>query len=290
MRVLVSGAGGYLGTRVLEELSGRGMDTVAGARSSIDGQQSVLMDLRFPYETLKALQRVRPDAVVALAYMLADAAKVNPQMALDTNVLGSNALFDACATLEIPMVVYASSINVYGVQADFGDRYVTEEDHGRPRTLYGWMKQLNEAFAEHYNATSRTKFVGLRFSGIHGNGKRGFDPFDRIVRAAGRADEVTLPWSSTLEFSFLHVDDAARMVAELVVAGRTQKSIYNSGGDVVTIGRLAAEAEELAGLSVRCIEPGGEILAVSRVDNTRLRTEFGITLASTREWLARALV
>jgi nucleoside-diphosphate-sugar epimerase len=83
--------------------------------------------------------------------------------------------------------------------------------------------------------------------------------------------------------SFLHVDDAARIVADLVAAGRTQKSIYNSGGDVVTLGCFAAEAEELASLSVRCVEPGGEILAVSRVGNARLRTEFGITLASARE-------
>ena len=290
MRVLVSGAAGYLGARVVDELVGRGLDVVAGARQPLAGRRSVSLDLRFPFDTFKTLQQLRPDGVVALAYMRTDASKANPQMALETNAVGTNALFDACATLEVPVVVYASTINVYGLQTDFGDSYVTEEMHGRPRTLYGWMKQLNEAFAEHYNATSRTRFIGVRFSGIHGDGKRGaFDPFDRIVSAAGHAGEVTLPWSAGLEFSFLHVDDGARMVAELVTADRTRWSIYNSGGDVVTLGTLAAFAEKFTGLRVQCTEPGGEILAVSRVDNSRVTTEFPIRLASATDWFKREL-
>jgi nucleoside-diphosphate-sugar epimerase len=290
MRVLVSGAGGYLGSRVIADLAGRGFEVIAAARTRIEGYQSVQMDLRFPFENFKILEQIRPDAVVALAYMRTDAANANPQMALVTDIAGMNALFDACSTLGVPRVVYASSINVYGIQADFGDSYVTEATHGRPRTLYGWMKQLNEAFAEHYNATSRTQFVGVRFSGIHGDGKRGgFDPFDRVVYAAGHRDAATLPWSSALEISFRHVKDSARMIGELVAAPATKWSIYNSGGDVLTMAALARLAQELAGIKVTCTEPGGEILAVSRVDSSRLHNEFAIREPTIGEWLQREI-
>ena len=291
MKVLVSGAGGYLGRRVVEELAGHGIDVVAGIRGPVadTSGRSVILDLRFPFDLFKTLATVRPDAVVALAYVRTDAAKANPQMALESDVVGMNALFEASATLRIPVVVYASSINVYGLQADFGDMYITEDMHGEPRTLYGWMKRLNEVQADHYNASSDTRYIGVRFSGIHGDGKRGgFDPFDRIVTAAiDRADAVTLPWSSNLEISFVHVDDAARIVAELVIAPTTRSSIYNSGGDVFTLGSLAAAARELTGVKVQCTEPGGEILAVSRVDNARLTREFDITLTPATEWLTR---
>src|SRR5207244_9108941 len=124
VRVLVSGAGGYLGSRVVDVLVERGIDVVAGTRAAaqpVSAHQSVALDLRFPYETFKTLERLRPDAVVALAYMRTDASNANPQMAMETNVVGINGLFDACAALQVPLVVYASSINVYGLQSDFGD-------------------------------------------------------------------------------------------------------------------------------------------------------------------------
>jgi nucleoside-diphosphate-sugar epimerase len=293
MRVLVSGAAGYLGTQVVGELLARNVNVVAAARSPVldyPDVPSVTMDLRFPFDTFKTLERNRPDGVIALAYTRTDAARKNPQLAMETNVTGTNALFDACATLGIPVVVYSSSINVYGLQSDFGNVSITEDMHGRPRTLYGWTKQLNEALAEHYNASSGTRFVGIRYSGIHGQGKpSGFNPFDRIVDAASIPTSVTLPWSASLEISFLHVRDAARMAADLVMAGTTSSSIYNSGGEVLTLGKIGATATELSGATVQYTEPGEEILAVSRVDNSRLTTEFAFRLGTAKEWFVRDL-
>lgn len=77
MRVLVSGAGGYLGSRVLPILP-----------VEAEGYQSVHMDLRFPFENFRMLEQIRPDAVVAVAYINTDAANANPQMALLTDVAG----------------------------------------------------------------------------------------------------------------------------------------------------------------------------------------------------------
>ena len=277
---------------MVDVLVERGIEVVAGTRAAQPASvtQSAILDLRFPYEIFKTVEQLRPDAVVALAYMRTDASKANPQMAMETNVVGINALFDACAALNVALVVYASSINVYGVQADFGEIPISEDMYARPRTLYGWTKLLNEAQAEHYNANSNTRYIGLRFSGIHGHGKRGaFDPFDRIVAAANQVQEITLPWSAELEFSFLHVDDAARIVLEIVTAKQTRWAVYNAGGATVTIGELADAARRMSGLRVHGSEPGDPILAVSRLDNTRLTTEFGITADSACDWLQREL-
>jgi nucleoside-diphosphate-sugar epimerase len=289
---LVVGAGGYLGHHVLSQLRTDGVEAIGTARDPAegDGDGMLRLDIRFPYHVLRTIERVRPTAVVCLAYVRTSGLAADPQMGLETDVMGINAVFDACVAIGVPLVVYASSINVYGRQSDFGSRYVTESVHGLPDSLYGWVKQLNEALANHYTETTTTQFVGLRFSGIHGWGRPdGFNPYDQIVNAAREGTSLSLPWSGALEVSFVHVKDAACSIASIVSAGRAEWPVYNCAARAVTMESLGDIAEAVCGTHVSFTDPGQSILAVSRVDSSRLIAEFGVSLESAEVWLNREL-
>lgn len=286
MRVLVIGAGGYVGRRLIEMLRDQPVDVVGADVMPVPGFADRVVDLRFPDQTFSLLHRERPDVVVNLAYLLMEASAGNPQNAVHINVVGIDGLFDAAVKLGIPRVLYASSGAVYGDQKDHGTTEVTEDTPPHPRTLYGWMKHFNDVMAAQYNAIGSSRLIGVRISSLHGRGKRGtFTPLDMIVDAVGVRSTLTLPWSAEHETSFIHVDDVCDVLIKLARAESPRWTVYNTGGDFLTMGELADFATQVTGIKVGCSSPGLELLHVSRASYERFRAEFPTKRRSPREWL-----
>jgi nucleoside-diphosphate-sugar epimerase len=286
VKVLVVGAAGYLGRRLVARLRAGGVEVIAADIQSSPGLVNRVVDLRFPEQSFRLVHEVRPDAVVNLAYLLMEASVAQPHSAIQLNILGVNGLFDACVALGVPRVIYGSSVIVYGDQKDYGDVLIAEDTECRPRSLSGWMKRFNEAMAEHYNAIAASRFIGVRISSIHGRGKRGtFAPMDMILDAIGRTENLTLPWSSDYEMSFIHIDDVAEVFLHLVLAEAPKWTIYNTGGNTLTMGELAAIGAKVTGISIECAYPGVDLLQVSRVSDERLRSEFPIERLTPEEWM-----
>src|SRR5487761_1218178 len=285
-KVLVIGSGGYVGRRLMPALRSRGLEAIGADLSLGSAVTDEVVDIRFPAQSMALIHRVEPQAVICLSYLLTAATAVSAQAALDTNIIGFNGVLEASAVLGVPHVIYASTNAVYGDQSDFGDEDVAEEAPTRPRSLYGHMKRFNEAMAEHYNRSSPTRFVGLRLASLHGRGKTGiFNPFDLVVDAQRHRADLTLPWSAEHEFSFLHVDDAAGVFAVLAEAESSDWTLYNSPGERLTMGALAALIGPEAGLSVDVETPGRLLAHVMRMNFDRLSTEFPISVHSASDWL-----
>lgn len=288
MKALVIGAGGYLGRRVRLALAKHGVEVVGADISIIPGLVERAVDIRLPEQSFALLHREAPDVAIDLAYMLMAASSAGPHPAVHLNILGTNGVFDASATLGIARVIYASSAAVYGDQKGHGTKLLEEESAAVPVTVYGHMKRFNEVMAEHYNSKSSTRFVSLRISDLHGRGKTGsFAPMDMIVRAVGEAESVALPWTADHETSFIHVDDAAESIAQLAIAKAPAHTIYNTGGECLSMAQLAAIGKEVASMDVSCSPPpGAQLLHVSRVSGSRLLDEFPVQRRSPAEWMA----
>jgi UDP-glucose 4-epimerase len=286
LKILVIGAGGYVGRRLMQMLREHPVEVVGADVFPVPGFADRVVDLRFPDQTFGLLNSEKPDVVVNLAYLLMEASAGNPQNAVHLNIIGIDGLFDTAVKLEIPRVLYASSGAVYGDQKDHGTSEVTEETPTHPRTLYGWMKQLNDVMAAQYNALGSTRLISVRISSLHGRGKRGtFTPMDMIVDAVGVQDSLTLPWSAEHETSFIHVDDVCDVFIKLARAGSPRWTVYNTGGDFLTMGELARFATQITEVEVDCSVAGRELLHVSRASYERFRTEFPTQRRSPREWL-----
>jgi nucleoside-diphosphate-sugar epimerase len=180
MKILVTGAAGHLGSATARELLKHGHDVV-----SVDIRPPQTIDTNLPpvqvlnVTQLDALQTIlKQNDVEAICHIGNRASLPAPMTDGFTNNVGSNhAVFEAAINVGIRRIVYASSVQVYGVlQSPFREatlarstpRYLPiDEDHPMlPTDAYPLSKAIGEITAEAYCRQSPLSVFSLRFSAI----------------------------------------------------------------------------------------------------------------------------
>lgn len=141
MKILVVGAGGYIGIPLCEELVARGHDVVAADRwffgrypKTVHAANCLKMDIR----DIKTHNIEGYDVVIDLAGLSNDAsADIDPELTKSINRQGAKRLADLAKRSGVKKYIYSSSCSVYG----HGDKIgLTEEDECKPLTLYAECK------------------------------------------------------------------------------------------------------------------------------------------------------
>ena len=184
MKVLVTGAAGFIGSALSLRLLDRG-DEVIGIDNLNDyydielkkarlartqdhpGYTDVRIDLE-DREGIAALFREhQPDAVVNLAAQAGVRYSIeNPLAYVDTNLLGFANILEGCRHNEVGHLVYASSSSVYGSNTNMPFSVHDNVDH--PVSLYAASKKANELMAHTYSHLYRIPTTGLRFFTVYG--------------------------------------------------------------------------------------------------------------------------
>ncbi len=199
MKVLVSGASGFLGTAVCAGLLERGHTVSALARrpgSVPDGVEELKGDLTDGEGVRTALAAARPEAVVHLAAEIAsqrDEAKIR-----EVNVHGTARLVEACGTVDSPKFVFASTV----VTGEAGGELLTEDTELPVETPYGRSKQEGE----HLLRESGLPSVVIRPGHVYGPGGWYEHEFVRRLRQPGRFAVIG---SGRNWWDVVHVDDVA---------------------------------------------------------------------------------
>jgi nucleoside-diphosphate-sugar epimerase len=291
VRILMTGGTGFIGSYVARQLLGRG-DEVAAYDLLPD--RNTLQQILTPEEAarveivagdvtdlphlLATVKRVRPERIVHLAYLLTTACQANPPLALHVNGVGTINVFEAARTLDVPRVVWASSIAVFGRRSVGPDGVVANDAPHDPATIYGVCKSLNERYARHYARAYQLDLVGLRFPVVYGPGRaRGGGQFvhELIERPAlglpGRvpyADEA-VNWG--------YVEDIAAAVVAAVDAPELRTRIYTIGGGVATVREAAAHVRAVLPDADLTLESGGTTGLLARFDTAPAAAELGWT-------------
>lgn len=273
MRVLVTGAAGFIGSSVTEGLLLRGDEVVgldnfnryydpaikegnvreveATARRVGGRFQLVRGDILDPdaMETLFADRRTRPDAVCHLAAWAGVRPSIeNPLIYTSTNVDGTTRLLELCRRHEIRSFTFASSSSVYGERSLVPFREDDRVDD--PISPYAATKKAGELIGYTYHHLHRIRFVGLRFFTVYGPRQRPEMAIHLFTKKIMRGEPIPVfgDGSSSRDYTFID-DISAGVLAAIDRSVRVeQHRIYNLGcGRTTRLSELIALIEAAVG-------------------------------------------
>ena len=286
MSILVIGATGFIGPRLIRRLVARGesvvgMDVNPGAAAFGDvpiGAPVLRGDVTRFEDVMRTVLDMKPERIINLAYGLG-AGEGNPHQVMRLDILGMDNCFEAARLAGgVKRVVYASSIAVSGQQKNFGDRLATEDDPTYGTSQYAMHKIFNEFQARKYINNYGMSIVGVRPANVTGPDKvRGSTDHVQIMVEAARGRPVHLPKKGLMRL-LIHVEDIAEVFVRVLLADAPRHHLYNSGGIPASLGELADIVRRfLPDARITFAEEGGrEESGNYLVDWSRLGKEFGI--------------
>lgn len=228
MKVLVTGADGFLGRHVLQELSNRGHTSVG--LSGPGAAEGLRVDIVFqPDELLDILRSGRPEAVVHLAAQSSVAQSwVKPQETLAANVEGTINVWQCASAVRARRFIAMSSAEIYQSQP----ARLSETAPAGPRNPYGLSKWTMEQMLRMLRRAESPQLYGMRLFNLVGPGQRlGFVVPDLASQIAesmgGGSGGGALKVGDVRPVrDFLDVRDAARAIA-MAVEGQLPPDTYN---------------------------------------------------------------
>lgn len=184
MRVLITGAAGFIGSTLAHRLLDRG-DEVMGYDNLNDYYDVRLKQARLDRLLLRdgfrfskaaledraaleaAFADFRPERVVNLAAQAGVRYSLqNPRAYIDANIVGFINVLEACRHNRVEHLVYASSSSVYGANRKLP--FAVEDSVDHPVSLYAASKKSNELMAHTYSHLFGLPTTGLRFFTVYG--------------------------------------------------------------------------------------------------------------------------
>ncbi len=281
MRVLLTGASGFLGRRVAQLLAGGGDEVVSIGRSPLAPDGSVqahhIADLSDPTQVKRAARRTgEVDSIIHLAALVPKHASEDvAATAFATNVMGPVHLFGAFGRRG-QANVFASTAEVYGSPERHAP--IGEDSEPQPRSWYGATKVAAEIYCRTLERHDEMRIAILRFTVLYGTGDLIQRAIPNFVGSAVRHEPIRLFGGEELR-DYLHVDDAARAV---MAAWRGRLSgTYNVGSGIgVSVRDAAGAVIRLAGGSSALEEhPRQKPAADIVLDVTRFREATGFSPA-----------
>jgi UDP-glucuronate 4-epimerase len=232
MRVLVTGAAGFIGYHLAERLLGRG-DEVTGLDNLNDYYEVSLKQARLarlatrPGFTFRRADLADRDAVHAVfaegpfdrvVNLAAQAgvrySLVNPHAYVDANVTGFLNVLEEVRRHGTGHLVFASTSSVYGANTKMPFRETDSADH--PVSLYGATKRANELMAHSYAHLFGIRTTGLRFFTVYGPWGRPDMAYFKFTRGILAGESIPVFNQGRMMRDFTYVDDIIEALVRVV--------------------------------------------------------------------------
>ena len=305
MKLLVTGAAGFIGFHVCQQALARGC-VVTGLDSLNDYYDPALKRARvaalgsaFHFQQqdicntgalIELMDRVQPDVVVHLAAQAGVRHSFGHPMAYtNANVQGHASVLEACRmTSGLKRLIYASSSSVYG-----GTKTVPfSEDTilARPKSYYAATKIAGEVLSQSYADLFGLDQVGLRFFTVYGPWGRPDMAYWKFAEAIRTGQRLSLFNHGDIRRDFTYIDDVVETIFRIIEAaprdGSADHQTYNVGNHTPTAVReMISIIERQLGITAKVdlapLPPGDMVETFADVE--KLQRDYAFAPSTTLE-------
>lgn len=253
MGTLITGGTGFIGAEVARILLQRGISDItildiSDSLERLDGivdQLTVLKgDLANFDHVHDAVRSSQAEVIYHLGSMLSLPSEEDPQTAVKANAMGTYHVLEAARILEVPKVVFASSVGTYGL--GLGQGPIDDLTLQRPQLFYGACKVFGEHLGLFYRRKYGIDYRCLRYPAIVGPGVRtpGAVQYTAwVIEEAARGNPFTIWVRPDTRVPLLYIKDAALAAVTLAEAPADRIKMVN-----YVLGGPCPSAQELADL------------------------------------------
>lgn len=250
-RVAVTGATGFLGSHVLEQLRVAHATAIAvvdrsraSARhgASLDRVETILFDRQD--QLVGAVRAAHPDYVIHLhAVVTTERTPAAVARTLEANLLPSLDLMIACGEMKVKRLILMGSGEEFGpVTGPFDDYTIAD-----PPSPYGASKAAVTGYAKMFYNAFRLPIVVLRPSVVYGPGQSPRMLVPIVLQALYEGREIAVTEGKQTR-DFVYVEDVARGILRSLLAEGVDGHAYNLGsGEVVTVKDCLTLIEAITG-------------------------------------------
>jgi len=245
LKILVTGAAGFIGMHCAEKLLARG-DQVIGIDNLNEYYDVSLKDARLGRLTPHAnftfhkasiedkdvmadiFAGEKPDRVVHLAAQAGVRYSLtNPHAYIDANIMGFTNILEGCRHNNVAHLAYASSSSVYGGNSAMPFSEHHNIDH--PISLYAATKKANELMAHTYSHLYGLPTTGLRFFTVYGPWGRPDMALFLFAKAMLRGEPIDVFNNGEMVRDFTYIDDIVEGVIRVLDKIATPNPDFDAG-------------------------------------------------------------
>ena len=223
MKIIVTGAAGFIGSSVIMELLHRG-DEVIGIDNHNDYYDPLLKAARLArfeghqnythcrgdisdWEFIEACFEIhQPVKVINLAAQAGVRYSIeNPMAYIQSNIVGFANILECCRHNTVEHLVYASSSSVYGANTTMP--FSTHQNVDHPLSLYAASKKANELMAHSYSHLYDLPTTGLRFFTVYGPWGRPDMALFKFTKAILTGEKIQVYNYGRHKRDFTYIDD-----------------------------------------------------------------------------------
>ena len=231
MKILITGASGFIGSFIVEEALKRGFETWAAVRKS--SSKAYLQDERINFIELnlsskeQLVEQLKGKGFNYVVHAAGVTKCLNKQDFSRINTLGTKNLVDALMEVGMPLkrLVFISSLSIFGaIKEQQPYEEIRETDTPQPNTAYGKSKLEAEKYLE--SLGTRVPYIILRPTGVYGPREK--DYFIMAKSIKGHSDFAV--GYKRQDITFVYVQDVVQAVFLALEKGENGRKYFLSDG------------------------------------------------------------
>ena len=233
MKILITGASGFIGSFIVEEALRQGFETWAAVRNS--SSREYLQDERIHFIELnlsskeQLMEQLKPHQFDYVVHAAGVTKCLNKNDFHRINTEGTKNLADALIALQMPLkrFVFVSSLSIFGaIREQQPYEEIRESDTPQPNTAYGRSKLAAEQYLD--SLCSRIPYIILRPTGVYGPREKDYFIMAKSIQ---QHSDFAVGYKRQ-DITFVYVEDVVQAVFLALEKGDNGRKYFLSDGEV----------------------------------------------------------